>query len=127
MAGSAEEAIREHVKAIGDRKEIKLADTIHLPFQHYSANAEWVFQWDSPEDVPEYMELLDPRWSGTYCRLNSAEILAASEKKVVFRVNVTRYKAEASPLQTFEALYTVLQKHGDWRVVHRNPIKVLSA
>ena len=125
MPESAEEAVRQHMTAIGDTKEIRLADTIHLPFQHYSADAEWVFPWDGPEQVPEYMELLDPRWAGTHCILNSTELLASSDKKSVFRVNVTRYKVDGSPLQTFEALYTVLEKDGDWRVVHRNPIKVL--
>jgi len=44
MTSTPEEAIREQIKAIGDRKEIKLAEDIHLPFQHYATYAERVFQ-----------------------------------------------------------------------------------
>lgn len=127
MARTPEEAVRAHVRAIGDRKEIKLAETIHLPFQHYSANAEWVFQWNTPEEVPEYMELLDPRWTGTYCELNSLESLLASDQKVVYKVNVTRFRAEGPAMQTFEAIYSALNKDGDWRIVQRNPVNVFPA
>lgn len=127
MANTPEEAIALHVKAIGDTREIKMADTIYLPFQHYSAGAEWVFQWDTLEDVPEYMEMLDPKWAGTSCELKELHFIAASDRKAAYRVLATRFHADGTPMQDFEAIYCVLKKSDGWRVVNRNPINVFPA
>lgn len=127
MARTPEEAVALHVKAIGDTKEIKMADTIHLPFQHYSARAEWVFQWDTPDDVPEYMEMLDPKWTGSSCLLKELQRLAGSEHKIAYRVLATRFHADGTPMQGFEAIYSVLKMDEDWRIVNRNPINVFPA
>lgn len=127
MADTPEEAVALHVKAVGDTREIKMADTIHLPFQHYSAGAEWVFQWNTPEDVPDYMEMLDPKWAGTSCKLKDLQVICASDRKIAYRVLATRFHADGTPMQDFEAIYSVLKKGEDWRVVNRNPINVFPA
>ncbi len=127
MARTPEEAITSHIMAIGDRQEIKLAETIHLPFQHYHPNAERVFQWNRPEEVPEYMQMPDPSWAGTDCELDALEPIFASETKNAYKIEVTRFHADGSVMQTFEAIYTVMKKDGDWRVVQRNPINIFPA
>ena len=127
MADTPEEAVALHVKAVGDTREIKMADTIHLPFQHYSAGAEWVFQWNTLEDVPDYMEMLDPKWTGTSCKLKDLQVICASDRKIAYRVLATRFHADGTPMQDFEAIYSVLKKGEDWRVVNRNPINVFPA
>ena len=127
MASTPEEAIREQIKAIGDCKEIKLAETIHLPFQHYDAYAERVYQWNRPEEVPEYFQAPALNWAGTYCKLDSLEPVFAGDKKIAFKIEATRFNPDGSVMQTFEAIYTVLNKDGDWRVVQRNPINIFPA
>ena len=127
MPSTPEEAVALHVKAIGDTREVKMKDTIHLPFQHYSARAEWVFQWNTPDDVPEYMEMLDPKWAGTSCALKNITLIAKSEHKAAFLVLATRFRADGRAMQDFQAIYSVLNKDGDWRVVNRNLINVYSA
>ena len=127
MASTPKDAIVEHIKAIGDRQERKLAETIHLPFQHYEPNAVRVFQWNSPEEVPEYIRMPHPSWAGTYCELDSIEPIFASDIKIAYKIEVTRLHADGSVMQTFEAVYTVLNRDGDWRVVQRNPINIFPA
>jgi hypothetical protein len=78
MARTPEEAVALHVKAIGDTKEIKMAD-------------------------------------------------AGSEHKIAYRVLATRFHADGTPMQGFEAIYSVLKMDEDWRVVNRNPINVFPA
>ena len=84
-------------------------------------------QWNRPEDVPEYMQMPDPSWAGTYCELDALEPIFASDTKIAYKIEVTRFHADGSVMQTFEAIYTVMKKDGDWRVVQRNPINIFPA
>lgn len=124
MAKTPEEALDLHVKAVGDNREVRMADTIHLPFQHHSSDGKVVFQYDKPDDVPEFMEVWNPDWAGSSCKLIESSVLVASEVKAAYRVLARRFKPDGTPLQDFEAIYTILVKDGDWRVVNRNAINV---
>ena len=124
MGKTPDEALALHVKAVGDNREVRMADTIHLPFQHHASDGKVVFQYNTPADVPEYMEVWNPSWSGSSCKLIESNLLIASEVKAAYRVLARRFNADGTPLQDFEAIYTVLVRDGDWRVVSRNAINV---
>ena len=87
---------------------------------------ENTFQWSDPGEVPEYATHPD-RYAGSYCELNSFDLIGGNDTKQAYKVNGTRLNSDGSVMQTFEAIYTVLSKDGDWRVVQRNPLKVARA
>ena len=124
MAKTPEEALALHVRAIGDNRVVRMADTIHLPFQHHSTDGKVVFQYDTPDDVPEYMEVWNPGWAGSSCELLESSVILASDVKAAYRVLARRFNADGTPMQDFEAIYTLLIKDGDWRVISRNPINI---
>ena len=126
MASTPEGALSDHFKAIGDRKEIRLADALHLPFQQYGWGVENTFQWSDPGEVPEYATLRD-RYAGSYCELNSFDLIGGNDTKQAYKVSGTLFNSDGSVMQTFKAIYTLLDKDGDWRVVQRNPLNVVPA
>lgn len=130
MAETPEQALAEQFEAIGDRRAIKTRDAIHLPFVHFGWNPSWtrptptqVYLWTEEDDVPEYMQFPDA-WAGSYCTLDAHELVLGNDFKRAYKVDGTRYYPDGSVMQTFEAIYTVLNVDGDWRVALRNPVNV---
>ena len=142
MAETPEQALADHFKAIGDRQEIRIRDALHLPFVHFggglsgraapdgSAGVAWLPQvvlWTTEHEVPEDIAL-PAGWPtelrGTYCTLDAYELVLGNESKRAYKVAGTRYNSDGSEINTFEAIYTVVNVDGDWRVALRNPITV---
>ena len=55
------------------------------------------------------------------------EEIIGDTKKVAFLIEASRFKADGTLLQTFNAIFTVANKNGDWRLISRNPFNVRRA
>ena len=80
------------------------------------------------EDVPEYRsdgwEVSNPEWVGSTNELRSHEIVVRDENKVAFLIQAARYFADGRLMQTYDAIFTVANQDGDWRLIGRNPFNV---
>ncbi len=127
MAETPEQALVDHFKAIGDRQEIRIRDALHLPFVHFGGvgYAAGVLMWTTEDEVPDDVAApLPPEFKGSYCTLDAHELVLGNESKRAYKVAGTRYNPDGSEMQTFEAIYTVVNVDGDWRVALRNPITI---
>ena len=83
------------------------------------------------EDVPEYRsdgwEITNPDWVGSTNELLSSKIIVRDESKVAFLIEAARYFADGRLMQTYEAIFTVENRQGDWRLISRNPFNVRKA
>lgn len=131
MAETPEQALVEMFEAISDRQRMRVRDAVHLPFVHFGWHPSWsrvaggpVRLWAAEEDVPEYQQFPEA-WAGSYCTLDHHELVIGNEEKRAYQVAGTRYRPDGSVLQTFEAIYTVVNVDGDWRVGLRNPVNIV--
>ena len=46
------------------------------------------------------------------------------DKKAAFLIDAARYNADGSLMQTFNAIFTVENRNGDWRLISRNPFNI---
>ncbi len=84
-------------------------------------------QWDDLDDVPEYFEPPASNWEGTYCELDDFELVLGNDFKRVCKIDATRYHADGRVMQTFQAIFTVVNVDGDWRLTLRNPVNIVPA
>ena len=68
-----------------------------------------------------------PEWVGSKFELLSMEEIIGDTKKVAFLIEASRFKADGTLLQTFNAIFPVANKNGDWRLISRNPFNVRKA
>ena len=46
---------------------------------------------------------------------------------MAFLIKAARYYADGRLMQTYDAIFTVVNRDGDWRLVSRNPFNVRKA
>ena len=130
MAATPEDALKDAVEAIGDSKIRKYRDTIHPPV-HQIVVSELSDRRFDESNIPEYMsdvwEQYLPDWVGSTCTLNSFEIVIQDSLKIAYLIKVSRLFADGSLMQTFDAIFTVGNKDGDWRLISRNPFNITKA
>ena len=51
----------------------------------------------------------------------------ADEHKVAFLIEAARFYADGSLMQTYDAIFTVENRDGDWRLISRNPFNIRKA
>jgi hypothetical protein len=130
MAATPEDALKDAVEAIGDSKIRKYRDTIHPPV-HQIVVSELSDRRFDESNIPEYMsdvwEQYLPDWVGSTCTLNSSEIVIQDSLKIAYLIKASRLFADGSLMQTFDAIFTVGNKDGDWRLISRNPFNITKA
>jgi|TARA_B110000438_G_C15770288_1_gene631560 hypothetical protein len=130
MAATPEDALKDAVEAIGDSKIRKYRDTIHPPV-HQIVVSELSDRRFDESNIPEYMsdvwEQYLPDWVGSTCTLNSFEIVIQDSLKIAYLIKASRLFADGSLMQTFDAIFTVGNKDGDWRLISRNPFNITKA
>jgi hypothetical protein len=130
MAATAEEALRDAVEAIGASKRKKYRDTIHPPV-HQIVVSDFSDRRFDESNIPEYMSDVWyqylPDWVGSTCTMNSFEIVIQDSLKIAYLINASRPFTDGSLMQTFDAIFTVGNKDGDWRLVSRNPFNITKA
>ena len=130
MAATPEEALKDAVEAIGTSKRRKYRDTIHPPV-HQIVLSDLKDRRFDESNIPEYMsdvwEQYLPDWVGSTCRLDSFEIVTQDSLKIAYLIKVSRLFADGSLMQTFDAIFTVGNKEGDWRLISRNPFNITKA
>ena len=130
MAATPEDALKDAVEAIGDSKIRKYRDTIHPPVHQIVVSDLSDRRFDE-SNIPEYMsdvwEQYLPDWVGSTCTLNSFEIVIQDSLKIAYLIKVSRLFADGSLMQTFDAIFTVGNKDGDWRLISRNPFNITKA
>ena len=130
MAATPEDALKDAVEAIGDSKIRKYRDTIHPPMHQIVVSDLSDRRFDE-SNIPEYMsdvwEQYLPDWVGSTCTLNSSEIVIQDSLKIAYLIKASRLFADGSLMQTFDAIFTVGNKDGDWRLISRNPFNITKA
>ena len=130
MAITPEQALRESVEAIGTSKKKKYRDTIHPPV-HQIIVSDFEDRRFDESNIPEYMsdiwEEFLPDWAGSTCTLDSFEIIIQDSLKVAYLIKASRLFPDGSLMQTFNAIFTVGNKDGDWRLISRNPFNITKA
>ena len=131
MAATPEDALRDAIDASGSLKLKKFRDTIHLPMHQIGVGPGLPPIYLNEEDVPEFRsdgwEVTNPEWVGSTNELRSNEVIVRDENKVAFFIKAARYHADGRPMQTYDAIITVANQNGDWRLISRNPFNVRKA
>jgi hypothetical protein len=131
MAATPEEALRDAINASGSLRLKKFRDTMHLPLHQIGIGPSLPAIYQNEADVPEYRddgwEVTNPDWVGSTNELRAHEVIIADENKVAFLIKAARYYADGSLMQTYDAIFTVQNRDGDWRLISRNPFNVRKA
>ena len=131
MAATPEDALKDAVEAIGDSKRKKYRDTIHPPVHQVVIGSGISDRRFDESNIPEYMsdvwEQYLPDWVGSTCTLDSFEIVIQDGLKIAYLLKASRLFADGSLMQTFDAIFTVGNKDGDWRLISRNPFNITKA
>lgn len=128
MASTPEQAVKDAIKTAGSERQFKFRDTIHLPFHQIGMPPNMPAVYLNEQDVPEYRdadwETSKPEWVGSKVELNDMNKIIGDKKKVAFLIEAARYNADGSLMQTFNAIFTVESRSGDWRLISRNPFNI---
>ena len=128
MADTPEHAVQDAVKTAGSERELRFRDTIHLPFHQVGMPSNMPSIYLDEKDVPEYRDkdwaVTKPEWVGSKVILNKMTKIIEDEKKAAFLIDAARYNAGGSLMQTFNAIFTVENRNGDWRLISRNPFNI---
>ena len=125
MAETPEQAVKDAVKTAGSERELRFRDTIHLPFHQVGMSSNMPSIYLDEKDVPEYRDkdwaVSKPDWVGSKVKLRKMTKIIEDNKKAAFLIDAARYNADGSLMQTFNAIFTVENRNGDWRLISRNP------
>ena len=128
MAETPEQAVQDAVKTAGSERELRFRDTIHLPFHQIGMSSNMPFIYLDEKDVPEYRDkdwaVNKPDWVGSKVKLRKMTKIIEDNKKAAFLIDAARYNADGSLMQTFNAIFTVENRNGDWRLISRNPFNI---
>ena len=124
MARNPEQAVQDAIKTAGSERELRFRDTIHLPFHQVGMPSNMPSIYLDEKDVPEYRDedwqITKPEWVGSKVELKEMTKIIEDDKKVAFLIYAARYNADGSLMQTFNAIFTVEDRNGDWRLISRN-------
>ena len=128
MAETPEQAVKDAVKTAGSERELRFRDTIHLPFHQVGMSSNMPSIYLDEKDVPEYRDkdwaVSKPDWVGSKVKLRKMAKIIEDDKKAAFLIDAARYNANGSLMQTFNAIFTVENRNGDWRLISRNPFNI---
>ena len=62
--------------------------------------------------------------AGSTCELREFKILIEDINKMAYLINAARLYPDGSVIQTFDAIFTIANISGDWRLVSRNPFNI---
>ena len=129
MAATPEEALLDAINAAGSLKLKKFRDTMHLPMHQIGMPKGFPPIYLTEEDVPEHRDegwkKTNPEWVGSSVKIISHKIIVRSESKVAFLMKAARYYSNGELMQTFQAIITVAERDGDWRLISRNPFNIV--
>ena len=124
MASTAEEALYDAAGSTGPARRVKYRDTIHLPIHQITVTTEFpalTQDYEIPEDYSDNFPEHRPNLIG------STRELIEDKMKETYLINAARFYTDVPLLQTFEAIFTIANASGDWRLISRNPFNVTKA
>jgi len=124
MARNPEQAVQDAIKTAGSERELRFRDKIHLPFHQVGMPSIYLDEKDVPEYRDEDWQITKPEWVGSKVELKEMTKIIEDDKKVAFLIYAARYNADGSLMQTFNAIFTVEDRNGDWRLISRNPFNI---
>lgn len=128
MAENPEQAVLDAIKTAGSERELRFRDTIHLPFHQVGMPSNMPSIYLDEKDVPEYRDedwkITKPEWVGSKVELRKMTKIIEDDKKAAFLIDAARYNVDGSLMQTFNAIFTVENQNGDWRLISRNPFNI---
>jgi hypothetical protein len=100
-----------HFAALNAGDTHALADTLHFP--HYRLAGVRMQVWDGPENyLSDFHARAGEGWH--HSEWDFRNVVAASEDKVHFDVQFTRYRADGSPMGSYRSLWVISRIDGRW-------------
>ena len=108
---AALEVLDRHFAALNAGDAAAVADTLHFP--HYRLAGVRMQVWENPTNyLDDFRARAGEAWH--HSAWNFRNIIAASEDKVHFDVQFTRYRADGSVLGSYRSLWVVTRINGRW-------------
>ena len=100
-----------HFEALNAGDAAALADTLHFP--HYRLAGTRMQVWDMPATyLDDFHARAGAGWHHSVWDFRN--VIAASEDKVHFDVQFTRYRADDTPLASYRSLWVISKIGGRW-------------
>jgi hypothetical protein len=131
MATTPEAAVQDAIDSSGSLEVKTFRETIHLPLHQVGVGPALSPIYLEEADVPEYRsdgwEETNPEWVGSTNELRTYNLIIADENKAAYLIKAARFCADGRLMQTYDAIFTVANQNGDWRLISRNPFNVQRA
>ena len=107
----------EHIAALNDRAEARLAATMHFP--HYRLSGANLKCWETPD---AYFEDFRSRAGGdwAYSSADDIRVVASSNDKVHLDVEINRFNGEDAKIASFRSLWVMTCREGTWAAQFRS-------
>ena len=100
-----------HFAALNAGDSAALADTLHFP--HYRLAGTRMQVWETPATyLDDFHARAGADWHHSVWDFRN--VIAASEDKVHFDVQFTRYRADDTPIASYRSLWVISQIGGRW-------------
>jgi hypothetical protein len=100
-----------HFAALNAGDAAALADTLHFP--HHRLAGIRMQVWERPDTyLDDFLARAGEGWH--HSEWDFRNVIAASEDKVHFDVQFTRYRADGSSLGSYRALWVISRMDGRW-------------
>ena len=108
---AALDVLDRHFAALNAGDAQALAETLHFP--HYRLAGVRMQVWEGPESyLDDFLARAGDGWHHSEWDFRNA--IAASDDKVHFDVQFTRYRADGSSLGSFRSLWVISRIGGRW-------------
>jgi hypothetical protein len=108
---AAAQVLDRHFAALNAGDAAALAQTLHFP--HYRLGGARMQVWERPDSyLADFRARAGSDWH--HSRWDFCNALAASEDKVHFDAQFTRYRADGSVLGRYRSLWVVSRIEGRW-------------
>jgi len=109
----------DFMTTFNSRDPQKWAATLNFP--HVRLAGGQVVVWETPADYAKANDLTAFAQGGwAYSRWDWRHLVQASDDKLHFTVQFTRYKQDGTKIASFESLYIVTKQAGHWGVAARS-------
>ncbi len=109
--GAALAILDEHMDALNARDEVRLNATLHFP--HYRLASGYLKTWAGPgEYLADFYKRTTDDWH--HSLWDYRDVIAASDDKVHFSVQFTRYRADDSVIGHYRSIWVIALLDGRW-------------
>lgn len=111
------DVMAEHIAALNDRDEDRLAATLHFP--HFRMSEAELKIWETPQDYfSDFSARAGSNWG--WSEATDIVIVDSSETKVHLDVLIRRYDQNDTLLTEFRSLWVMANRGGHWAAAFRS-------